>query len=79
MFGVRSPDGEEMRADLCQLREDAYYDDLALKHGFQFVDLGDEWGWRARWWVEGSPHGFPTKAEAWESIKLAYPSVEEGE
>lgn len=37
--------------------------------GFEFADLGDEWGFRARFWVEDSPSGWPTKAEALAALK----------
>lgn len=44
-------------------------DDEILDLGFAFVDLGDEWGWKARFWVEDSPHGWPTKEEALQALK----------
>lgn len=56
---------------------DAELDTLAFNNGFEFVDLGDEWGWRAKFEAIESPHGFATKQEAWESICLVYPNIDE--
>lgn len=44
-------------------------DDEMLDLGFAFADLGDSWGWKARFWVEDSPHGWPTKEEALQALK----------
>lgn len=58
-------------------RPEVDYDKLAFDNGFEYVDLGDEWGWRNKHEVVDSLHGFPTKREAWDSIKEHYPNIEE--
>lgn len=44
-------------------------DEMMLDLGFEFTDLGDEWGWKARFWVEDSPYGWPTKEEAFKALQ----------
>ena len=59
------------------MKTEAELDKLVFDNGFEWVDLDDEIGWRHRFETVESPHGFSTKAEAWESIKQAYPNIEE--
>jgi hypothetical protein len=56
---------------------DTELDALAFDAGFEFVDLGDEWGWRAKFEVVESLHGFPNKQEAWENLRETYPNIED--
>lgn len=52
-----------------QAREltDKQLDALALQYRIEFTDLDDEWGWRSLSETIESPHGWPTKKEAWDS------------
>ena len=46
--------------------ENISLDALALTHGFEFADLGDEWGWSMRHQVLDTPSGWSSKLEAFE-------------